>query len=66
MTKGEIRERIAKIEAEAGDDETAHCDEDQLYYDFVEFIALAGDRTTRMLAEEVMRVRDIKFARWHA
>lgn len=64
MTVVSIRQQIKEINV--ADDESAHCDEDQLYYDFVEFIARTAPDPYKTLAAEVKKVRDLNFARWHA
>ena len=61
-----IKDRISKIASHKGDDEVAHCEEDQLYYDFVEYISKKAPKPFKQLAAEVMKVRKLDFARWHA
>lgn len=64
-----IKERIAKIENCKGDDEMAHCYEDDLFYDFVNAIKNGKYETKEEIvkaAKEVYKVRKISFARWHA
>ena len=64
----EIQKRIVGMQAISDDDESAHCAEDQLYYDFVEYLAANGSPHAgiRKMARALIKVRDIEFARWHA
>jgi len=71
MTVAEIRDRVATIDRMKGDDEAAHCFEDDLYYDFVDYVASrsASELETRVpelieMAQELRKVRDIDFERW--
>lgn len=65
----EIKERIKKINDLDGDDEVQHIYEDDLFYDFVNAIKNGKYDTKEEIikaANEVFKVRDISFARWHA
>ena len=69
MEVKEVKERIAKIEHCKDDDEMAHSYEDDLFYDFVEAVKDEKYKTRKEIIEvatELFKVRDIKFARWHA
>jgi hypothetical protein len=67
MTAEIIKKRVGRIEIISGDDESAHCEEDELYYDFVEFLSRHDTpEPYRTMAKELKKVRDIKFSRWHA
>lgn len=61
----EIRTRVARIEANRDDDETAHSQEDDLYTDVLRAIA-DGAPNASELAREALRTVDIDFARWCA
>ena len=67
LTKESIKDRIEKIDIY--DDEQAHCDEDDLFYDFVDAI-ISGDFETitdiKEAAIELSKVRELDFCRWHA
>lgn len=66
MTREEVQLRISKIESTHGDGEK-HAMEDQLFRDFCEAVRLKKYPTTGVasrVAEEVMKVRELKFHRW--
>lgn len=62
---GEVRERVAAIEADRYDDETAHGREDSLWESVLQHIADGGP-DGQALAAEALKTRDIDFARWCA
>ena len=65
----DVKKRLLIIENCKGDDETAHCYEDDLFYDFVNAIKNGKYETKEEIikvAKEVYKVRKISFARWHA
>ena len=65
----DVKKRLLKIENCKGDDEMAHCYEDDLFYDFVNAIKNGKYETKEEIikvAKEVYKVREISFARWHA
>jgi len=65
----EVKQRLLKIEKLSHDDEVAHCEEDELFYDFVEAIKDGKYKSKHEIiniATELYKVRDIDFARWHA
>ncbi len=66
--KESFRKDIQKIRECAGDYEVAHGLEDKLYKEFVEFVANDKwiDADTREMAKEVLKVKDIEFARYCA
>lgn len=67
MNLKEIKARIDDIREVAGDDETAHAREDELYADFIAFVA--ENPMSRGLADKaklVLSTRDLKFERWCA
>jgi hypothetical protein len=66
MTKQHIRDRIAEIELVRSDNEVAHIREDKLYYEFVEYVGRTDRGKLGELARELMEVRKLDFARWHA
>lgn len=65
MTPKQVRARVNKIRAMAGDADIAHGEEDKLHQDVLWYIA-TGYLTieeARDLAYEAMRTRTIRFAR---
>ena len=66
MTLGEIRSRIEKIKEEVGDDGTQHSIEDTLHLDFIRYVSRHGDKELAILAEEILLVDKMPFARWCA
>lgn len=65
----EIKKRVQEVNEYKGDDEVAHSLEDNLFYEFVDSIKNGEYETIEELiiaSEEVMKVREIDFARWHA
>jgi hypothetical protein len=68
MDMKQIKDRIDRIKACAGDDESAHSQEDGLMRDFIEFIAISEgcDPGINDMAHEVLKTDDIEFARWCA
>lgn len=69
LTLEKVKEIIEKINNIKGDDEAAHCEEDDLFYSFVENILNGNYKTKKeieSIATELYKVRDINFARWHA
>lgn len=65
MTTDQIKERIKYIEAIKSDDEVAHGAEDDLYRDFIAYVASGGEDLVEK-AKLVLSTQDIKFARWCA
>lgn len=66
MTVEEVEARVAKIAAMAGDDEAAHCEEDELHKDVLRFIAEGCLGQVSALAIAALRTEEIEFARWCA
>jgi len=67
MTIDQIKERIEEIRSLVGDPEAAHSKEDDLYRDFIRYVALgSGGISIVVKARLVLTVIDIKFPRWHA
>lgn len=66
MTIEEALERVKEIQAESGDDEYAHRDEDSLWQDVLEAIAKGDCESPKKLAEIALTTTQIKFARWFA
>lgn len=65
----EVKERLLRIENLSHDDEVAHYEEDELFYDFVEAIKDGKYKSKQQIidiATELYKVRGIDFARWHA
>lgn len=68
MKLQEVKDRILTIEDNKHDDEMAHIYEDKLFYEFVEAIRDGKYKTKKEIVEvatELLKVRDIKFSRWH-
>ena len=65
MTHDEAKQRVQAIRDAAGDDESAHGMEDQLYLDFVRHVA-SHEGPHRAIAEEILKTGEIDFARWCA
>jgi len=68
MELEEIRGRVDKIakEGDWGNDEGAHAQEDELFYDFVKFIYLSAPEPFASKAREVLRSLDLDFSRWRS
>ena len=67
MSIEDIKARIDDIREVAGDDEAAHSREDELYADFIAFVA--KEPMSWGLADKaklVLSTRDLKFERWCA
>lgn len=65
----EIKKRVEQIEGYKDDDEVAHSLEDNLFYEFVESIKNNNFKNLEeviIASEELMKVREIEFGRWHA
>lgn len=69
-----IKDRVAEIgvpgKEEEGDNECRHIMEDELYIDFIEYIAktdnLPNISQLKLMAQEVLKAKDIHFTRWYA
>lgn len=68
MTIDEIRERVAAIEAVAGDPEAAHGREDDLREDFIRYLGTNFDLPPeiREMAALVASTSSLDFPRWCA
>jgi acetolactate synthase small subunit len=68
MTMTQIRKEIQKIKnvAKTNDYEKAHGMEDELYRGFVEAIAKGKIKKPGRRAQEILRTRKIKYARYSA
>jgi hypothetical protein len=67
MNMAEIKEEVARIDAMKGDDdESAHSAEDVLRENFIAYIAENGPAELAEMAREILKTRDIDFARWCA
>ncbi len=67
MTKERIKQRIAEIKRLAtGDYEEAHVREDELYLEFIGFVAENPGVDFSEMAKLVLSVSRIEFARWCA
>ena len=65
MTKKEIQRRIDSIIDVIDDDEVAHCEEDDLRKDFIEYIAKRKDSLGKK-ARLILTTNELNFARWCA
>lgn len=65
MTPEDVRNRVTTINNLRHDDEAAHSEEDDLYKDVLQLIAL-GAVEPAALAREALKTKTIKFARWCA
>lgn len=69
-----IQSRVAEIgviaEGEEVDNEEGHYLEDQLYIDFIEYIATTDNLPSisklKLMAQEVIKAKAIRFTRWYA
>lgn len=66
MNLAEVQRRIQEIENSAHDPEVAHGLEDNLYADFVEWVAEEGNHPFALVATQVLRTPEIDFPRWTA
>lgn len=69
MKLEEIKKRVQEVDEYKGDDESAHILEDRLFYEFVDSIKNGEYETIEdviIASQELMKVRKIEFARWHA
>jgi hypothetical protein len=64
MTLEEIKERLQYIESISDDDEAAHGREDDLYEEFIRYVADNAPEPLSELAREVLKSKDITFERW--
>ena len=65
MNMEEIEKRIAEIAEEAGDAEWAHTREDDLYLDFIRFVA-DQEGPYSLMAKLLLTTQDLNFERWYA
>tara|TARA_R110000737_G_C14623309_1_gene494003 strand:+ start:10056 stop:10259 length:204 start_codon:yes stop_codon:yes gene_type:complete len=67
MNRNEIIMRINDIKELRGDDESAHSLEDELYYDFIEYLSTACvPLLVREKAKLILTTKKINFSRWCA
>jgi hypothetical protein len=66
MNLEELRTKINRIEACAGDDEIAHGMEDELMREFISYIAAGGVDDIQYKASQVLTTANIDFQRWCA
>lgn len=66
----EINRRVAEIDARKADPETAHALEDDLYREFVEYVASLLDlnpyHSLAQKAQCILQTQSIEFPRWTA
>ena len=66
MTIEEIQQRLAAIEREKWDDESAHKMEDKLRDEFISYVRDNEPEPFKAMAAEVLKTADINFSRWCA
>lgn len=69
MNIKDIEDRVKSIDGCQRDDEEAHSREDNLYYDFIEYVASSSGHDgakLREMAKAVLETKDINFHRWYA
>jgi hypothetical protein len=66
MNIQDIRNSVDGIKEMSFDDEAAHSREDDLYYAFIVYIAKGVDVEYAEMAKEVLKTKQIDFARWCA
>lgn len=66
MTLDEIKKAVQHIEDIAGDNESAHGEEDSLRAAFIAYVAETADGELAEMSREVLKTDDINFARWYA
>ncbi len=64
MTLDEIKKRIDEIKEIAGDGEVAHKLEDELYLDFIRYVAGGNGEDLEEKATFVSSTQGIEFFRW--
>lgn len=60
-----IKNRLDFIRKTAGDDEIPHGAEDQLYADFVKYVADLNIDKLSLLAKEILKSKEIEFNRYY-
>jgi hypothetical protein len=66
MTLEEIKARVDAIAKLTHDDEQAHCKEDSLRGDFLEWLAQTASDDIAERARLILTTDDMDFARWYA
>ena len=66
MDTDEIQRRIDAIRGAAGDDERAHCLEDDLHQDVLRAIAAGNCENPKECAAAALRTLGLNFSRWCA
>ena len=66
MKLKEIKERLKEIEKVKDDPESAHAKKDDLYRDFIKYVASINDTFLKEKAIEVLKVEKIDFDRWYS
>ena len=61
-----IKSRVMDIDKSKDDDELAHALEDRLRNEYITYIAESGIEEISEMAKEVLKTKDIDFARWCA
>ena len=64
MNVNGVRAAVKEIERLRSDDEAAHCEEDNLYTNFVEYCAREAPEPFRTVAKEILKTKEIVFERW--
>ena len=66
MTLVEIEKMIQHIDDMSASDEYAHAKEDELYTEFVKFVAGYPDEKLAEMARAVLQTKKMNFCRWCA
>ena len=66
MNLSQVKQKIDEIAASQWDDEAAHSLEDNLYFDFVKHVSEVADGELKDTALEVLKTKELDFARWCA
>jgi uncharacterized protein YfkK (UPF0435 family) len=67
MKLEDVKRKLRVIEHGKYDDELSHIAEDELLFDFIKSIENSNNLSElKIIAKEVMKVRNIEFERWHA
>lgn len=69
MTIGYIKKAVENISDYKRSDETAHQLEDELYYNFIEYISTSENLNIDELKQKaklILSTKEIKFSRWYS
>ena len=66
MSIAQVKRHIAKIKELAGDDESAHCEEDKPHCAVLQSIASGTAEDPKLMAALALTTKEIEFSRWCA